>query len=182
MKGLTVWGCIAGLVASSAAATVLLPLDLAELSAAAHTVIYGQVVESAPEWAGDRRIETRVTVVVLARFKGDPGKEVDVMVPGGELGGYRGSVAGTPSFAVGEEAVFFLRRDRGGLLRLVGLQQGVLRVSVTGQGRRVFAPIVEPLSPGVLRTQFVLRAPMALEDFGRRLASVIAETRTEVRR
>lgn len=159
------------LMAPVGAATTLQPLDLAELGEGAQLVVHGQVVEQGCQWSRDgQRIETVVTVEVVTRLKGEAGRETSFVVPGGRIGEELGLVDGAPRFAVGEEVVVFLDGRRADPPELVGLGQGALRVFVAEGRRLVLAPGVEPLPPGAVRTEFVRRAPLALETLAAQLA------------
>lgn len=128
-------------LSSSAAATVLLPLDLTELVTAAGVIVHGRVSDTRVAII-DGRTETVVTLAAMAALKGDPGAHVTFRVPGGQIGRYRTLVAGGPVLREGDEIVAFLGRHDGGVPHLVGFTQGVVRVVRQGVdgARMVLAP------------------------------------------
>ena len=114
------------LAALPAAAAVLVPAGLAELSREAGAIVHGRVVGVEGVWtAGRRGIETVVTLPVTTALKGQPGGEVRLRVPGGELGRYRSVMVGAPVFREGDEVIVFLGGRAPALPNLLGLGQGV---------------------------------------------------------
>ena len=124
---------------SSAAATVLVPTDLAELSREARLIARGRVVHTEGVWTGDwRSIETVVTLAIDVALKGEAGATVQFRVPGGQFGRYRRVFLGAPVFPLGQHVVVFLGGSSGPP-HLLGLGQGVFRV-VAADGRWVVTP------------------------------------------
>ena len=131
-------GAPAAVLETSAAASVVLPLDLPSLVGRADRIVVGRVEGQEARWTSDHRaIYTDVTVRVGESWKGDsrPGDVVVVRREGGEVDGVGMKVIGAAVFAPGEEAVLFLER-RGAALWTVGMAQGKLRVE-TVDGRRM---------------------------------------------
>ena len=85
---------------------------------------------------------------------------------------------GTPSFTVGDEAVFFLTTRGSDLPAIFGLSQGVFRVSIErASRRRIVTPPVMSRGGGpeaVVRGD-PARRPVPLETFGAQVQSVLAE-------
>ena len=110
-----------------AAATVLLPLDFAELVGQADSITLSRVIDVRAVLV-DGRAYSVVTAVVATAVKGPATEHVTFQVPGGDVGRYRTVVVGAPVLREGDEVVLFLR-DRGqGLPIVVGFSQGVIRV------------------------------------------------------
>jgi hypothetical protein len=117
------------LATAPASATVLVPAELGELAREARAIVHGRVVSVEGVWtAGRRGIETVVTIEVATTIKGQPGREVSLRVPGGDLGRYRSVVVGAPVFREGQEVIVFLGGEGPALPHLLGLGQGVYRV------------------------------------------------------
>jgi hypothetical protein len=129
-------------------ATVLIPADLAELTADATAIVHGRVVDVRADWlAGRRAIETYVTVAAATYLKGNLGETVTFRVPGGRLGAYRSFVVGAPAFDVGDEVILFLGSHGPSVPYVLGLSQGLYRVRTDpASGRRTVIPpaIVSP--------------------------------------
>jgi hypothetical protein len=126
-------------------ATVVVPLDFAELVGASDTIAHVRVIDlRAAVLAG--RTDTVVTAAVSSYVKGGPGEHVTFLIPGGEIGRYRTVVVGAPVLQNGDEIVVFLRRGASGLSTVVGFSQGVLHVS-----RQAVDGMPMVLSPPVLR-------------------------------
>jgi hypothetical protein len=154
-----------------ALATVLIPADLGELSRDALTIARGRVAALDPQWTEDRgTIETIVTLEVESYLKGGLGSTLRFRVPGGELGRFRSVVVGAPSFAVDQRVVVFLGAHGPSVPHLLGMSQGVFRVSRApdNSGWLVTSPVMLPAAGGVT-TRVVrgdpARRALALGDF-----------------
>jgi hypothetical protein len=102
----------------------------AELSVQSDLIIHGSV--TAVEFVqseGDFHVLTRLTVDVDRQMKGARADQVQLLVPGGELGEFTVKVSDTPEFKLGDEAIFFLYEKPGYEVHwLYGWEQGALRV------------------------------------------------------
>lgn len=107
---------------------VVKPTDLNTLVAAARAIAHGRVVDVRTQSSDRTSIQTLVTVEVSSYLKGDLGRIVTFVVPGGTLGRYRAVASGAPHFAAGEEVVLFLGARAPALPYLVRLSEGVFRV------------------------------------------------------
>src|SRR4249920_2852476 len=111
-------------------ATVLIPADLGELSRDAMAIARGRVAALDTQWTEDHgTIETIVTLDVESYLKGRLGATLRFRVPGGELGRFRSVVIGAPSFAVDQHVVVFLGAHGPSVPHVLGLNQGVFRLS-----------------------------------------------------
>ena len=133
-RGVPILVCLCGgLLVSSLAASAqqTRPVPLAERARGAEIVVVGRVASVAPEWQvnefGDRLIISVVRVVVNETLKGQAAPTLDVEVEGGTIGGVTLHVSDQTSFAPGERAVFYLKRNARGSfvphLRGEGLQK-----------------------------------------------------------
>jgi len=99
------------LIALLLAATVQGPADVESLTASADAVVHARVARLASAWVpGGAQIFTTVTLRTLETWKGAPAEEVQVLVPGGEVGEIAQTVQGVAAFGEGEEVVVFLHR------------------------------------------------------------------------
>ena len=154
-----------------AMATVLIPADLGELSRDALAIARGRVAALDAQWTEDRgTIETIVTLEVDNYLKGSLGSTLRFRVPGGELGRFRSVVVGAPSFAVDQRVVVFLGARGPSVPHLLGMSQGVFRLSRASDnsGWLVTSPVILPAPVGastrVVRGDPARRA-LALGDF-----------------
>ena len=153
-----------------ARATVLIPADLGELSRDALAIARGRVVAVDAQWTEDRgTIETIVTLEVESYLKGSLGSTLRFRVPGGELGRFRSIVVGAPEFAVDQRVVVFLGARGPSVPYVLGLNQGVFRVSraADNAGWFVTSPVLLPatgVASRVVRGDPSRRA-LALDDF-----------------
>jgi len=119
-------------------ATTLQQLSMDEMIQKSTSVVRGRILGvSATERAGD--IFTVYQVRVLENLKGtaQPGQQIEISVPGGELRGVRQPVAGAPSFVTGDDYVLFLWKGRSGINQVMGLSQGTYSVKQDGAGNQV---------------------------------------------
>jgi hypothetical protein len=128
---------------ASAGATVLVPADLGTLAREARAIVRGRVMAVTPRPTEDRRgIETLVTIQVDARIKGSLGEAVTFRVPGGRVGRYRSLVIGAPEFSPDEQVVVFLGYQGPSLPYILGLSQGVYRVTLADGQWMVTPPAI----------------------------------------
>ncbi|MDB4954841.1 MAG: hypothetical protein JWO36_2410 [Myxococcales bacterium] len=118
----------AALVAAAVApvrASTVLELGPQQLYDGADRVVEATVSARTTTWnATHTGLETHVTLSVSATLKGGERTTIDIVVPGGVLGGGTHVIVGMPSVDVGERARWFLR-DRGdGVLAVYGWAQG----------------------------------------------------------
>ncbi len=165
-------------LARSAGATVLVPMDLGELSRDARTIARGRVVAVDARWTDDRRtIETIVTLEPDAVLKGQPGPLVRFRVPGGLLGRFRNVVVGAPQFAVGQQVIVFLGATGPMVPFVLGLNQGVYRVARMDPGAwMVMPPPILPSTGRIVRGA-PGREPAPLAEFERSVRSLVEGSR-----
>lgn len=154
-----------------ARATVLIPADLGELSRDAIAIARGRVAALDAQWTEDHgTIETMVTLEVESYLKGSLGSTLRFRVPGGALGRFRSVVVGAPQFAVDQRVVVFLGARGPSVPFVLGMSQGVFRVSraADNAGWLVTSPVL--LATGTT-TRIVrgdpARRALALGDFER---------------
>jgi hypothetical protein len=124
-------------VAAPAQATSVVPLDDAQLAAAASVIALVRVERQEVRSIG-RRILTFSSVVVVDGLRGArPGDELLVALPGGEVGGIGQRVAGAPTLRVDRTYLLFLGKDDGpsGARGVVGLWQGAFQADGPGLWR-----------------------------------------------
>jgi len=100
-------------------ATTLVRLDFPAITQESEAIYTGKVVDVDVQWCrwcrevrGNEIICTWVTLEVYETLKGEPmnGKTIRIMVQGGQIGSDVVQVAGTPTFALGEDALVYLYR------------------------------------------------------------------------
>jgi hypothetical protein len=166
------------LAGSSLHATVTVPAEFGEVVAGSTLIAHGRVVDVKAQWGdGRRRIDSVVTVSVIAWYKGGPARTLSFLVPGGEMGRYRHVLVGAPVFKPGDEAFLFLKTGESPLPYVFGLNQGVFRIKADARGvRMVTSPMLlaQGSQPEVVRRGALERQPLALHHFGARIESVLA--------
>lgn len=112
-------------------ATTLEQLTLDEMSQKSTAVVRARVSGSHTA-TRNGNIYTYFQLQVLENWKGQAVTEV--ALPGGVADGIRQSVSGAPELKLGQEYVLFLWTSRSGLTQLIGLSQGVFKLSEEGSG------------------------------------------------
>jgi hypothetical protein len=120
-----------GVVASFAPgawATTLEQLTLDEMAQKSTAIVWARVTGSRAATRGTD-IYTYFQFQVLETWKSSGKASAEVAVPGGVVDGIRQSVSGAPELKPGQEYVLFLWTSRSGLTQLMGLSQGLFKVS-----------------------------------------------------
>jgi hypothetical protein len=177
MRRWVVAGVALALVPAVAAATVVVPADLGELSRDARAIARGRVAAVTGRWTEDRRtIETIVTLDVDRYLKGSLGATIEFRVPGGDLGRFRSIVVGAPEFAVGDRVIVFLGATGPMVPYIVGFNQGVYRIlqAEAGNGVLVTPPPITAAAPGPARIVRgdPSRRPLPLAEFEDRVIAL----------
>jgi hypothetical protein len=156
------------LAASSVAATVVLPIEFRELVRSAHAIVHGRVVDIRSDWVDGRRaVETFVTIDATEYLKGGLGDRITIKVPGGQLGRYRTVFVGAPEFSEGDEVVLFLKSNGTAYPFIIGLTQGLFRVTAApGSNERLVTP------PAILGKAGVDAQPIVRGDVARRAVPI----------
>ena len=158
---------------ASLSAMVVVPAEFSQMVTASELVVHGRVVGIRAQLVGDRRtIETVITVSVLDAIKGQPGETVYFRVPGGQVGRYRRSMMGAPTFASGDEVVLFLKGRPPGVPFPFGLSQGVYRVMRGGDGRSLVTPPIVSEAAGRVVRGDMSRRPVELSAFTRNVRAI----------
>ena len=133
--------CAVWLFAVSASATVAIPTEFREIVAGATLIVRGHITEVRAVVARNQGVESIGTIAVEAALKGRLTDFVVIRVPGGVIGRYRWVMVGAPSLHVGDQGIFFLKRDQTNAWRPVGLAMGIFRVQAAPANG---VPVVEP--------------------------------------
>ena len=112
-------------------AATLERLSLPDLVARSTAIVRGTVSGSYAAFRGPI-IYTHYTVRVSEQMKGSSGPSLDIVVPGGTANNLRQLFSGTPHLKNGDEFVFFLWTGSSGLTQIMGLTQGLFRLSPDG--------------------------------------------------
>ena len=106
-------------------------LSFEDMAAKSTAIVRGKVMESWPALTGGV-IYTHYRIQVAETFKGTAQSSVEIMVPGGTLGGRRQTFAGSPELPKGDEFVFFLWTSKAGITWITGLTQGLFTLTPDG--------------------------------------------------
>lgn len=105
-------------------------LTLEQIIAKSTAIVRGKVIGSFAASRGPI-IYTHYSILVSEQFKGEPQSTVDLSIPGGTANNFRQTFPGAPQFQAGEEYVFFLWTGPSGLTQIMGLTQGLFKLSET---------------------------------------------------
>lgn len=164
MTRLFIAGIVATLAIMPLRATSIIPTDLADAVSSATLIVRGRVVDTRSfADVANGPVMTAVTIATSEVLKGAADTSVTFRVHGGEIGRYRYTVVGAPTFQRGDDAYFFLKRSSTGALWPVGMSAGVYRVNGAVQAplvANVTATAGAPVQRGDAR-----RKPMAPAEF-----------------
>jgi hypothetical protein len=171
----------AGLAPAAARASMILAMDLGELTQRAERIVVGEVTAVRSAWDDQhKRILTTVELKVAEAWKGQmPGDgKITIVQPGGVADGIEMRVHGMPSFTAGERAVLFLRGAVAQPQSVVGMGQGKRGLSfdpaskrwmVDGGDRSAAVNIDLQGRPQAARPE----APLPLDEMRRRVSTMV---------
>ena len=166
-------------------ASIVLALELDQLTAQANEIGFGKVVSKETRRL-KHSIVTIVRIVIDESIKGShaSGDEVEIRTLGGIVDGIGMKVEGEASFALGERTVFFVRRDARASLRPVGMAQGVMHIRSEGK-RQLVVPSHRGLSlvsktarGSLVNAPPALLQPMPLAEFLNKVRGIVAAQKT----
>lgn len=166
------WGLGSG---ASLEGSVVVPLSLSQLVAAAAVVVDGEVV-AVHVTADSGRVERIVSVRVRESWKGDAADVVHVRLPGGVLGRTRVIVPGVPEVREGARLVWFLAPGPRGAYVVVGLHQGAMSVQTSPTTGAAQVSSVPAGPAGAVRRGDGTRRPRALAALEADVRTLAAET------
>lgn len=164
------------LSAATISATTVEPLDFDQIVSRADLIFVGQVRTIAnrvlPASSGAALPRTIVEFTVIDAIDGVQNTSVSLEFAGGQLNDRTLVVAGTPTFRMGEQVAIFAYRERTAVSQIVGITQGLFRVSVDPAGRRYVLrndgtplPTLGSIGQSAFLVSSDLIRPMRLEDF-----------------
>jgi hypothetical protein len=135
---------VAAALSVTTSATTLEQLSLDDMIQQSTAIVRARITGSRTSArAGD--IYTYFQLQTIESWKGQTVTEV--AVPGGVANGVRQSVTGAPELKPGQEYVLFLWTGRSGLTQVIGLSQGLFRLSEEGSGGAV---VQRPAAPELM--------------------------------
>ena len=124
-------------IAPGLKATTVKRLSLEQMVRGSHGIMLGRCVSQETYWNKSRtRIYTATRFAVTEDLKGGSGKSATVVTVGGTIDGMTLAVSGTPSFRDNEEVLLFLEAGKSGNWILMGLSQGLFRITDDRRGAR----------------------------------------------
>jgi hypothetical protein len=117
-------------------ASTLLQLSLNDMIRQSTSIVQGKAQLAYAAQKGSV-IYTHYQIQVSATLKGTHAATVDVAIMGGVSNGVRQSFAGAPELVSGQDYVLFLWTSKSGLTQIIGLSQGLFRVSTNSSGQAI---------------------------------------------
>jgi hypothetical protein len=122
------------LLLGSSSATLIPSVSFEQLTDTSEMIVAGRITNSWPAWDAEHKyIWTHYNLTVSSAVKGSPGAVVEFAEPGGALDGRSTMIAGTVTYAVGDNLVLFLARMPNGYLRTTGWAQGKYALDANGR-------------------------------------------------
>ena len=119
---------LAALGLNLAHSATLQKLSLDGMIAQSTAIVRGTVTGSYAAMSGTI-IFTYYTVQVSEQFKGSAQNSITVAVPGGTANNLRQTFPGAPALKTGDQFVFFLWTGKSGTTQIIGLTQGLFKLS-----------------------------------------------------
>jgi hypothetical protein len=127
-----------------ASATTLQRLSLADMISKSTAIVHAKATGSYTAVRnGDIYTYYQLQVSQTLKPAGPPTQALQVAVPGGAAQGIRQMVPGAPNISIGVDYVLFLWTSRSGLTQVIGLSQGLFRMTSDPAGNAI---IVRPAS------------------------------------
>jgi hypothetical protein len=134
-------GALAGIPAQ---ATTLEQLSLGDMIAKSTSIVHAKVTGSYSALVGlDIYTYYHLQVSEVLKPGGQAAQSLQVAVPGGIAKGLRQMVPGAPTITIGGDYVLFLWTSRSGLTQVIGLSQGLFRMTQDSTGNSI---LVRPVS------------------------------------
>lgn len=125
---------VGALFLHSASATLIPRLSFEQLTDASELILSGRITAAWAAWDEDHKyIWTHYNLSVASSLKGTAATVVEFAEPGGALAGRVMSIAGSVSYALGDDMVVFLSRMPNGYLRTTGWAQGKYALDARGR-------------------------------------------------
>jgi hypothetical protein len=129
--------CLIALMPGVVAVAQDAALPLAERARGAERIVVGRVSSVSPQWQvndfGDRLIVSTVRIAVEETLKGEALSGITIEIEGGTIGDLTLHVSDLPTFAPGERAVFYLRRNGRGAFVPHLRGQGLLKLDASNR-------------------------------------------------
>lgn len=118
-------------------ATTVKQLSLEQMVRGAHRIMLGRCISQETYWNKNRtRIYTATRFAVTEDLKGEFRRTATVVTVGGTIDGMTLAVSGTPRFREHEEVLLFLEAGKSRNWILMGLSQGMFRITADRRGVR----------------------------------------------
>jgi hypothetical protein len=168
-------------VARPARASIVLAMELPQLTAQAERVVVGEVTSVKSAWdKNHQRILSTIDIQVAEIWKGTmpASGHITLVQPGGVADGIEMKVHGLPYFSPGERAVLFLRGGVGQPPSLVGMGQGKRGMHFEPQSKQWMVDggdrsAAVRIGPQGRQVPADTEAPLSLDELRRRVKTLV---------
>ena len=122
---------LALLMPNVARATIVIRMNIMELTLMSKRVVHGQITDLKQSRVGGM-VFTNVEVTVIEPLKGSQETKAHFRIPGGVVGEYGVHVPGTPKFRLNEEVIVFLEGNEASVV--CGMSQGKFAIERAEEG------------------------------------------------
>lgn len=130
--------CLTIAFGALASATTLQRLSLADMISKSTAIVHAKATGSyTGVRGGDIYTYYQFQVSQTLKPPGPPMKALQVAVPGGAAQGIRQTVPGAPNISIGVDYVLFLWTSPSGLTQVIGLSQGLFRMTSDPAGNAI---------------------------------------------
>lgn len=125
-----------------ARATTLVQLSLSDMILQSSSIVHAKVTGSYAAARGAQiytfyQLQVSETLKPAGQNGSAAASAVQVAVPGGAANGVRQMVPGAPELTVGNDYILFLWTSRSGLTQVIGLSQGLFKMTQDESGNKV---------------------------------------------
>lgn len=167
-----------GIVALPSAAATLEQMSLDDIIRESTAIVRGRAGESHGVRSG-ALIFTVTRFDIAEQWKGQPAAEVDIWLPGGQVGALSQTFGGVPKLSAGQDFVAFLWTGPSGHTQIIGLTQGLFSIEKRGVEtlalRKASADLM--LEPGSYRPVQSAAIEMPLGELKAHVESALAGKR-----
>src|SRR5260370_3726146 len=109
--------------------STLQQLSLDDMIRKSTLIVRGKVQQQTQAAFHGSLIWTHYQIQITEAYKGTPGSQLDIVLPGGVSNGIQQTYSGAPSLVSGQDYVMFLWTSKSGLTQVIGLSQGVFAIT-----------------------------------------------------
>ncbi len=155
--------------------STLQQLSLDDMIRKSTLIVRGKVQQQTQAAFHGSLIWTHYQIQITEAYKGTPGSQLDIVLPGGVSNGIQQTYSGVPSLVSGQDYVMFLWTSKSGLTQVIGLSQGLFAItSNSGFPQVVRAAATERMLNATGQPVMDTDIQMPLGDLRNRIQAVLS--------